>query len=757
MSRSGPSPSNPVSKQARSRTHRRVVLNVPLLVGTIVAVAILAPTCYAIHAYQVNRTADAFLERADTLEEEGNLNRAAHYVHRYLRLRPDDLKAQVRLAETYDEAAESPRQKVRAIEIYYEVLGKIAAADGGDISEERQQELRRGLANLALDLGRLSPEHRQSAAREAWDLLQESEGADTEAARILPLAVYQIHRGGTPEFDLWDFVPPKDFAKKPKSLGEVFAKAIDLNPGDIELSTTFARIWRHQPKLLDTDQETLPEASRARQADGLMDAMVAARPEDPEAYLARCAYRTQYDLPGADDDLRTAIRRGSDRLDVLLFAAAQYRREAATTNKAIEFYEKAIALDSTDPRAYLGLGDALLSQAKPDEAVDTWREGIEACGEREAGKVELNLRLADTLITQGDLDKGERVLATLSRTFEQLRPTLPLRMQRAVRNAEDLLRAKLLINRRQHLEAIPLLKSVARSQGSSPTALQAWVLLGDCYAASTQWDQAATAYARAGKIRPDLVRAHRAAAAACSAAGDPSSAIPHLKRALRAEDAPETRLALAQALMQHQISLPKEARKWGEFVRELNLLKKLRSGGSLAEAWRLNLLEAEYTLVRAEEDGQREMGAMDALGLVRQAERDNADSKAFCRAAVMAYEKLGQPEDADRILEKFGELVENETAYLLLKARLLAQRGEIAESNAILSKASKSASGDVMKNLVALNRADIQRAGGQMGKSREELLGLYEKNPNSIWLVQELADRALGVGDLEDLGFVCFL
>ncbi len=746
MSRSYPSPNDPFEKGSRSRTHRRV-LNLPLLIATVAIIVVVAPATYAWHAYQINRTAGAFLVRADTLEKDGKLRTAADYVHRYLQLRPDDLAARLRLAETFDKAAETPRQKVRAVKLYYQVLGKIAASEGDEISEERQVEMRRRLAGLLLNLGALSREHATSAALEAWELYQESDGKDAEAARILPLAVYRIYRSGTSEFDLWDFVPLKDTSKKPASLGILFKEAINLNPDDVELCTTLAHIYRNEPNLLDAEHSALGANARARQADTILDKLVEANPDNPDARVARCAYRTQYQVAGSEEDLRAALRLGAQQPDVLLFAAARARRDASTLDTAAGYFKRVIKLAETDPRAYLGLGDVYLQQSKPDEAIAIWREGLEKCGET---GVELNLRLADTLINHGKLEEGEKTLAKLARVFQQIGPSLPLPTRRAVQNAEDLLRGKLMISRRRYLEAIPLLRSVARSQGNSPAALQAWLLLGDSYAAATQWDQAATAYSRAGSIQPKLDRAHLAAATAWLAAGDPSLAIPYFKKALEVKDSPETRISLAQATLQHLLTQPADKRNWKGLAKELEHLKKLAADDALSEPWRLNLIEAEYILVRADEDGQREMGAMDALGLIRQAERDHADSKAFCRAAVMAYEKLGQPEDADRMLEKYSELIENPVAVALVRSRLYAQRGDHEKARSVLREAQKSAPQEA-QTLLQLSVADAERAGGDMAKSREELLALYEDNPNSIWLVHELADRALVAGDLEGL------
>ena len=767
MSRSPSPPSRSGPKASPDSHHTRRVLNVPLLIGTVVVLVVLTPLVYGWHYIQVNNTAEAFLERADALQEEGRLSAAAAYIYRYLKLHPDDLEQQVRLAETYDRAAEDLRGKARASEFYLKVLGKLASAEDEPISEERQLELRHRLAELLLELGAVSSEHCVSAAREAWNLLQESDRKDPRAARVLALAVFQMIRGGTPEFELWSFLPPKDFNDKPDSVGQVFAEALKLNPGDVELSTTLAQVYRRRPELLNLDESELGENVRAEKADKIMDDMVVANPTDPKARLARCAYRTQYEIPGEEEDLRAALRLGPKEMDVLLFAANFFRQQANSRDKgsdayqqALEkagtFYDEAVKLDAANYRGYLGLGEVYATQGEADKAIAKWREGLEHCEENDVeATLFLNLPLVELLTRQGQLDDAEAALATLSGIFERLRPGQSTRIRQQASTAEDMLRAKLLIARKKHLEAIPLLKSVAHSQGASPAAMEAWFLLGGCYAAANQWDQAATAFGRVAAMQPKMVRAQLAAATAWTQSGDPSLAIPYLKRALTEQvatkdDTSDTRLALLQAMLQHQGSLPREDRKWAEAGTQLAELKKLKADGVVREPWRVDLLEAEYTIQSAEED-KREAAAMDAAAMLRAAEAENAESAAFCQAAVFAYEKLGKPQEADRLLSKFKELVGDEkaAAYYVVSSRLHSMRGEYEPARQALAEAGKAAPG--AGDFVKLRMSDIERAAGNPGKSREELAELYKKNPSSFPLVQELADRDLAAGNFDEL------
>ena len=158
-------------QQASQRRVRRK-LNVLLLIGTVVAMVILAPAAYFWHAYQAHRTAEASLDRADALDAEGDAlgaegdaldaegkwRAAAEYVHRYLRLNPDDEAACIALAETYDKSAKNVREKLQSINLHYRAVGVASSSE--------QPELRGRLAELLLEMRRFA-----SAEAEAKKIL----------------------------------------------------------------------------------------------------------------------------------------------------------------------------------------------------------------------------------------------------------------------------------------------------------------------------------------------------------------------------------------------------------------------------------------------------------------------------------------------------------------------------------------------------------------------------------------------------------
>jgi hypothetical protein len=73
------------------RWHRRApdshsvwAINVRLLIWTVVAIVILAPTLYVVWSVQVRRNAGILFERAEEFERQGDLTAAARTLFRYL-------------------------------------------------------------------------------------------------------------------------------------------------------------------------------------------------------------------------------------------------------------------------------------------------------------------------------------------------------------------------------------------------------------------------------------------------------------------------------------------------------------------------------------------------------------------------------------------------------------------------------------------------------------------------------------------------
>jgi tetratricopeptide (TPR) repeat protein len=733
-------PTKNESSQAAKRPKTKRILNLRLVVETLIVASILGPAIYLWYAWQLKRTEAAMLERAEKLVEDKDDRAAAQYYFRFLKLRPDDANGQVLLAETFGRAAKGLREKDRAVQYYYQALG-VASPD-------KQHDLRRSLAEALLELRRFAP-----AEEESRELLKQDPN-DPQGWRLLAMAIYGQSRTST-------MAKAGDVA----TVGETFQRARELNPGDVQLAIILAGIYRMEPQLLASEQQTLSDAERQALADRAVDDMVAANGQSAAAYLARHRYRLRYSLPNAEDDLATALKCGPDDLEVLLQAASQARRNAETAQRkrasaegiqslwtqAAKCYEHAIEVSPADEPAYLGLGDLYAEQGKPDRAIETWRRGLEK-GNKES--IELNSRLTDLLIARGQLDDAETTLGVLAQAIERIGPLVPPPAKVAMKRTNDLVHGKWLVRKGRHVEAIPLLRLVAAGQPSAGLearqSLEAWQWLGIAYGAINQWDQSATAYEQAAAMEPKIARLRAQAAGAWAAAGRLDTAIACYKQSLAIDGAPETWLELARAEFQRQLRLSREERKWNSFDEALAQAKKADDRGPLVDTWRLNLIEADSTLVRGEDQGEKDRAMRDALVLLRAAEKEHPDSTDLLQALVPAYERLEQPADADRILDNLAKTKDQAGVACLLKARLLVDRKQYDAARKALTGGMDALPSE-MRPALQRELLRIELRDGKFDQAREQLLKLHETEPTNLELVTQLADLALEAGNFTDV------
>ena len=685
-------------------------MNVPLLAIGIILLVVVPPSLYLWNRYQVHRMADAFLERADGLEKNKDWRGAAAEISQYLQLRPDDTKARVRLAETFDRAARDGASKDRAIQFYNEALGSdLDGAYKGD-AQGKRLSLQRRLSELHLELGQmlLSVEQVQRAASHfalaetgANDVLGVARNdPDPEAWRCLVLARYGRYKSG----DLTRHTDQQD-------VGARLEQAWSLKPGDIELSRDLADIYRGQRELLapgqshleDTDLKKLANSGKEDDlkelADRVIQRMVQANPQSAEARVAQYDYCVNYQLPDAAQALQAAIKLAPDDAEVVLRAAKHAQREAermqaragspagvqAKLEEAQNQYKRLVLLAPAREQGYLGLGDIQALRGSLDDAVKTWQTGLENSG-RES--IQLNASLAEAYLQTGDLAKAEETLTALEHAVDRFTSSRPKPSRtRQLRHSCDVLRARLLLQKDQPLEAVDLLQRAMAAQETG------------------------------------------------AAAGNPA----------------ENWLLLAQGLVRKQAGLPKQARNWEEPRKALRQATELAKKNPPRDPWRLNLVAAELDVRLGEHEGKAKAEvARDVAKQLQQAEKAFPDSEPLLQSLVSFYEGLGLPADADRIVEQLDKVSKKSVNSYLVRARLLAIRKEFDKAAQVLDAGLKTLPKDASKPLrEAL--AQLYLAQGKLPEARKELRELFDQDRANLNLARQLAELALAGGDLADL------
>ncbi len=702
-------------------------LNVPLLIGTIVALAILIPTVYFWHSYQLGRTSTIYLERADVLEQEENYQEAATYLHRYLQVNRGDVDTRIRLAVVYGKsAADNFRRKFQAIEYYSTAVGLAP----------NRIDLRRTLAEFLLEM------RQYSRAEDEANRVLERAPNDAVGNRIVALASYGKMRSG------------ERTSMFVEDIIDIFKKAIRKNPRDLELASTLARIYR-------VDYKEQIEATRNRTANQTMNEVVRMNPGNKDALLARYRYRREYSVAGAEADIQQAVKLAPDDLEVLLAAgenslvqaAQKSRHEDARVSQqapelfkeAVGYFESAIKIKEKDERGHLGLGQAYRIQGDADQAITAWREGLSIVGQ---DNIELNVRVANALIVQRRLDEVEEVLEILDAAIESLAPRLTRHGRNLAQNAVVSLQAKWQYAQGNYRKAVASLKEVMlflesqeQTDRIKSELFTTSMLLASSYKALEQWDEAARAATEAVRLRPESSQAKMELAAAVSHTGSRGHRhIKHLQELLnRTKDSKgieKVFVSLFEALLRETLRKPEHQRDWRE-VDELvaDPPKEVRT------KWQYALLYSDY--VRAKQQGDAEEESYQVL---KKAEAEHSEDMGFLRILILVYERLGKPEDADRVFKIFSKELGTAIAVHLVHADLLAQRNKLPEAIKLLE-------GIVdhyrprSQLRIRYGLTQLYRRQGNINAARKQLEIMLEEEPENAAMLRQIGELSFDARD----------
>jgi hypothetical protein len=111
-----------------------------VLLGTLLLGGI---AVFPLHSWQMRRHAATLMARVRQAEVEGDLERAAVYLQRYLVFAPEDNDERAHYGEMTEQLAASDHERWRAVSVYEQVLYR----------EPSRHDVRRRLALLTLRLG----------------------------------------------------------------------------------------------------------------------------------------------------------------------------------------------------------------------------------------------------------------------------------------------------------------------------------------------------------------------------------------------------------------------------------------------------------------------------------------------------------------------------------------------------------------------------------------------------------------------------
>lgn len=716
MKSSETSPKAPREQRSTIEDPGRVVrvLNVRLLGVTCAIVAAAFVGGYFWYVHRLERVTDSFLVRAETLEDDGKWSEAAFYLRRYLQINPaaeNSRDIRVRLIHALEQDASSPAQRRQLVALLYEALGQF--------NEFERDDLRIKLAEQHLELGQFPQAGAMAESvlkKRPPDAPQATETDQIAARRVIAIAQRaRAQRDGSVNFETAE---------------DKLLVSLKDNPGDPTVATLAADLYRTHP-------DEVRAQNAATRADEIMDQLVAASPDDPEALMARYFYRRRYQLPNARQDLDHLLQKHPDHVEALLLVANEdfARNSPESRQSAEKTLKKVTQLAPHDPRGYLGLASVYVASGHREQAVELLTD---ARKQLESSNFEIEALLASQLLDLNRLDEAERMIASADAERRRRLPELQTSVRQKQADVSHLLNARLLAARNEWQHAIVELNaitSVSQNQGAggpSIERLQALALMATIMAKLNRMDLAASHWSAVADVAPQLSEAGWRAGAAYLQSGNSDKAIEQLQRYLETANAsPEAWVAMVQSHLQKQLRKPVEDRNWSEFDAALSAART-----HLPKRWELQIAEA----IRVASDSN-EQARQSAVQLLQSCEQDFPSEAAVWARLVWLYLQLARPDDADRALARFDELEKNAVPRITLRAARLASANRVDEALELIAKSKSQVSPQERREL---QQAQIRlltsvRKFAEAQQLVSELIAASSDNPRTLAMGIEIA------------------
>lgn len=513
-------------------------LNVKLLIWMIVISGVSLVSIIGLHQFQVKRNSGTYLKLADQAESNKEYGEAATFLSQYLQHHSDDAKQTARLALLLVDMAEKPDGG-------QVVLPAIGALQKALQLDESNSEARGRLAKLMVRINRVDDAVAQ------LEILRKQEPENAEWEKLL--SGCRIYVG------------------KYDEAMELLRSAMVHDPHDVMVYRQAAALLRQQ----FNDKEGMNQ---------ILDEMVAANPENADAFLVRYEFRRQDgQIEEAAPDLARALELKPTDITVLLAAAEKAVREQ-DWDKATEHLQAGVASHPEDYRTYLNLAQIERRQNRPAEAMAYIEQGIKAI----PNSPDLKKALWESRLGAGDIPGAYQTIEEMQRLSVLPEFLEPMRAQTLMVDGKPMQALRILNTIRPRLTA---------AQFSIPVDL----LRAQCYEALGQGDLQIEAY-RQVLFNDQANRAARLGLAnTMSRLGQVDEAVDELTALASAGDATAA-LSLFQIQMGQQMRLPAEQRDWTACDQLLQQLAE-----KLPDNYQLKAIQAEYLIHKEEYDAAREL------------------------------------------------------------------------------------------------------------------------------------------------------
>lgn len=437
---------------------QRYRVNLPLLIGLVVGSIVLVGGGYGLYSFQKSRNANRLLVREEAARNEGDLKESVNLLIDYLRIRPGEEEAMVRLSESLAEIAEQPRSEPIDIR---KALGQMETT----VREFPElDDLRRRLVDLYMSrrVRMLKPalDHvSQLLNRKPNDPELEAMRSQCLFAAASPKAIDHAYKligfnKVTEKFDVSKAIAPKDSG--------VYARLANR-----------LRIDKAEPEL----------------ADEIINQMIEANPDSGEALLARGQYLERFDrVDEALVDIRAALKLEPDNPDIVTANARLAGREERYED-AEKLLTDAIEKNPAEPALYQTLADVAIRQEEYDKAIEICDRGIAAVPVEQTTM--LLVQKARLQLQSDDPQKTAETIETM-RSSKIMQAAYP-----------DYLEGRLLMTKNKWFEAAEVFEEYESFFSQSPSmGVELNVMLGLCREKLGQSELALEAFQRARRLEP---------------------------------------------------------------------------------------------------------------------------------------------------------------------------------------------------------------------------------------------------------------
>ena len=730
-----------IHKRSLPETRKRLKLNWPLLICSLLILLVLIPSGYFLHRAQMGRVVQAIKTRADKQVEDGQWGQAASTIQSFLLVEPENREYKVKLAEVLDrtlpeQADTSSAARLNQVISVQSVALGVCEADPS--FADREIAIRKRLIKRLTQIGRFE---------DAMNQIAELAGPSSDPYLLKNLALLRYSmalekRTHSYSESRQSVIPEWLYSAANFQVVDLLLKALIDNPGDIELSSAFANACTGQAELIASSQLSgLSSADLRERAIATADKMLASHREDVEAWIAHYDIVVGLDPVRAESDIRQLLSMAPSNLSVLKNAGLHYLSRAQIVSTAtdslkrsewlslsIQFFRRALAEGLKDDyRVYLGLGEGLELSGQVEEAIEVWESGTRISKPPTAI---LWSRLVQVWSVRNDIERMHEMLESMDASIRNESNQLSKVGQGVLNRISKQQWASFYATQGDFLEAANYLREAILNDQDLDSENRSAIYgsMGQCYNKVGQYDLAVEAFQDALALDPKDPTTHRDLGQAFAGSNRLREAVEQF--GFIEDKSAEDHVRICEIVLAMQKRGVKEANYWNIFDLSLKEAASLIASDVflIERPWYLELLQLDSALIRTTGMDQPSINQLMQTRLIELSEKF-PDSLDLQLQVVQRLENLGFVEQSRELLARMESSKPQDTSVFLMKVERLLKDG-LQDSAKKLLDERLSAEPDNQ----ALQAAAMRVAAGTFGvkTDTDDVSGTYSRNLNAL-------------------------